>query len=108
MGSKTCNVERAKTVLLQNTKILYGIFGVIACSNYFPPRELLNEFLMGGIDSCDQDGRMPPWQPFALLPEEYVAIEAWWSELNPGTCTDRLAAANWSEWAVAVLESMDP
>ena len=51
-------VETAKLVLEADEAVLYGIFGLIGASVYFPPRDFLNEFLMVGNDPCDQDGRM--------------------------------------------------
>jgi len=100
----TGNIENAKTVLLENARVLYGIFGVVASSNYFPPRDLLNEFLMGGSDPCDQDERMAPWQPFALSPEEFAAVQQWWCELHPDAVTDALGATYWSEWTRELLD----
>ena len=35
-------VEGAKRVLKADEAVLYGIFGVIGASAYFPPREFLN------------------------------------------------------------------
>lgn len=46
------HINYAKRVLDENTKVLYGIFGVISGSGYFPPLPFLNEFLMAGSDSC--------------------------------------------------------
>ena len=48
-------VDAAKRVLAAGEAVLYGIFGVIGGSGYFPSLEFLNEFLMVGCDSCDQD-----------------------------------------------------
>src|SRR5262249_7930489 len=71
-------VDAAKQVLSADEAVLYGIFGIIGNSGYFPPREFLNEFLMVGSDPCDQDGRMGRWKPFALSPGEYDEVKAWW------------------------------
>src|SRR5262245_16266178 len=57
-------LDVAKQVLTADEQVLYGIFGHIGTSGYFPPYEFLNEFLMVGCDPCDQDGRMANWQPF--------------------------------------------
>lgn len=103
----TERAERAKAVLVENAKVRHGIFGAIAQSSYFPPREFLNEFLMAGTDLCDQDGRMAPWVPFSLSQEEFAAVEAWWREQHPGVLTDTLDAASWHDWAVEMLESRD-
>lgn len=65
------NVALAKRILSDNSKVLYGIFGIINTSGYFPPCSLLNEFLMAGNDPCDQDGRMKNWKPFKLSSEEH-------------------------------------
>jgi hypothetical protein len=51
-------LQLAKNVLLENATVLYGVFGVIEESGYFPPREFLNEFFMIGHDPCDQDRRL--------------------------------------------------
>lgn len=103
----TSKSERAKAVLLANMNVRFGIFGAVASSNYFPPHKFLNEFLLGGSDSCDQDGRMAPWQPFALTAKEFAVVEAWWRESHPGAVTDALDAESWREWAVGMLESRD-
>jgi hypothetical protein len=68
-------LQLAKNVLLENATVMYGVFGVIEESGYFPPREFLNEFFMSGHDPCDQDRRMKPWIPFAVSDEEYLAIK---------------------------------
>jgi hypothetical protein len=60
------SVETAKKVLTANTAVLYGIFGTIESSGYFPPSKFLNQFLAQGNDPCDQDGRMSKWPPFTL------------------------------------------
>jgi hypothetical protein len=75
-------INLAKKVLLENTKVLYGIFGIINTSGFFPPRGFLNEFLEGGSDPCDQDGRMDSWIPFELSESEYEIIKKWWRCLS--------------------------
>ena len=47
-------VEQAKDVLTKNANVLYGIFGVIAESGYFPPLPFLNEFFMVEVGVCDR------------------------------------------------------
>jgi hypothetical protein len=36
------SVELAKNILSENAQVLYGIFGQIESSGYFPPKEFLN------------------------------------------------------------------
>src|ERR1035437_3982398 len=71
-------VDAAKRVLADDEAVLFGIFGVIGTSGYFPPSAFLNEFFMHGNDPCDQDGRMKEWTPFTLSPEEYREVFSWW------------------------------
>ena len=97
-------LESAKRVLAANEAVLYGTFGVIGSSGVFPPREFLNVFLARGGDPCDQDGRMGRWEPFAVTPEEYPALLAWWSASHPGAAEDGLGAVCWDEWLQAVLD----
>jgi hypothetical protein len=99
------SLDRAKDVLERNEQVLYGIFGVIASSGFFPPRDFLNEFLLWGSDPCDQDGRMTPWIPFSLSVEAYDEIRNWWVANHPGTIEDSLGAATWNDW---VCELLDP
>jgi hypothetical protein len=100
-------VKTAKRVLEADEAVLYGIFGVIRGSGYFPLREFLNEFLMGGNDPCDQDGRMSGWQPFALSPEEYDEIKAWWAAGHPGAVASDLGVGCWSDWVQVIMNHMD-
>jgi hypothetical protein len=97
-------IDLTKKVLSENTKVLYGIFGVIDTSGYFPPLPFLNEFLMGGSDPCDQDGRMECWEPFELSAEEYAIILSWWQSKYPNTVENNLSAENWSDWVQEILE----
>ncbi|WP_444919627.1 hypothetical protein ACJJID_11575 [Microbulbifer sp. CnH-101-G] len=97
-------VERAKRVLTENSKVLYGIFGIVELSGYFPPHNFLNQFLMQGNDPCDQDGRMDNWPPFKLSSREYNLVKDWWCSINPGTVVDDLGEESWSDWAVEIIE----
>jgi hypothetical protein len=97
------NIALAKSVLSDNTKVLYGIFNIINTSGYFPPRSFINEFLMGGNDPCDQDGRMESWEPIELSAEEYSHILSWWQSKYPNTVEDDLGAENWSDWVQSIL-----
>ena len=56
------DIAKSKNILTENTNVLYGIFGIISTSGYFPSFYFLNEFLMQGSDPCDQDGRMEEWK----------------------------------------------
>ncbi len=98
-------IALAKKVLSENTKVLYGIFGIIEASGYFPPRDFLNEFFLGGSDPCDQDGRMESWLPFALSAEEYNLIQLWWHSKYPGTVVDSLNSESWNDWVQEILEN---
>jgi len=42
-------IALAKRVLTEDTKVLYGIFGIINTSGYFPPHKFLNEFFLIGM-----------------------------------------------------------
>ena len=98
------NVERAKDILLADSAVLYGIFGVIENSGHFPPDTFLNEFLMGGHDPCDQDYRMPSWKPFSLSHAEYAEVKDWWVILHPGTQESNLGADCWDDWIQEILD----
>ena len=97
-------LELAKNVLSENTKVLYGIFGVIESSGYFPPMAFLNEFLMVGHDPCDQDGRMDSWKPFSLSFDDYISLKKWWVANHPDAVEDSLGVDSWSDWALEVVE----
>ena len=99
------HIALAKQVLSENTKVLYGIFGIIDTSGYFPPRIFLNEFLMQGNDPCDQDERVESWQPFELSEAAYNLVVSWWQLKYPGAVVDSLNSENWSDWVQAVLEN---
>ena len=100
-------VEDAKRVLTDDEAVLYGIFGMIGHSGYFPTRELLNEFLMAGNDPCDQDGRMDSWLPFALQPDAYEEVKEWWIANHPGTVVSDLGQMSWDEWIEVILNPED-
>jgi hypothetical protein len=97
-------VDEAKRILIENSKVLYGIFGIVKGSGYFPPNEFLNQFLLKGSDPCDQDGRMKDWKPFALSSDNYLLVKEWWVRENPGTVEDSLGADDWMEWTLKILE----
>jgi hypothetical protein len=97
-------LDTAKRVLADDEAVLYGIFGVIGCSGYFPPRAFLNEFLKWGSDPCDQDGRISSWVPFALSPDEYNEVKAWWVAGHTGAIEDSLSAESWNDWVQEMLD----
>lgn len=98
------NIDNARRVLEENTKVLYGIFGIIDFSGYFPPLPFLNEFFIAGSDPCDQDGRMSCWRPFTLTISEYEEVKAWWVSSRPGTVESPLNSECWSDWIQEILE----
>jgi hypothetical protein len=100
-------VDAAKRVLTADEAVLYGIFGVIGGSGYFPPRQFLNEFLMAGCDPCDQDGRMGGWQPFTLSPGKYDDVKAWWMSGHLGAITSELGVESWNDWVQVILNPED-
>jgi hypothetical protein len=99
------HVALAKKILIENTKVLYGIFGIIDTSAYFPPLVFLNEFFMVGNDPCDQDGRMECWNPFKLNEAEYSQVFLWWQSTRPESVVDNLNTADWSDWVQEILEN---
>lgn len=98
------NINQAKRVLDENTKVLYGIFGVIDGSGYFPPLSFLNEFFLVGCDPCDQDERMGRWRPFTLTSSEYEVVKAWWVASRPNTIESQLGCECWGDWVQEILE----
>lgn len=98
------NIRYAKRVLEENTGVLYGIFGVISGSGYFPPLPFLNEFLLVGNDPCDQDGRMGRWRPFTLTLSEFEVVKAWWLASYPGSVESHLGCECWDDWVQEMLE----
>jgi hypothetical protein len=97
-------LAQAKKVLLANSIVLYGVFGVIEGSGYFPPRSFLNEFLLSEHDPCDRDSRMGRWEAFSLSDEDYLVLKQWWICRNPDTVEDSLGSNCWSEWVETVFE----
>lgn len=97
------SVDMAKRVLAADEAGLYGIFGIIGTSGYFPPRAFLNEFLERGYDPCDQDGRIDPWAPFTLTADEYVDVLSWWSSRHPGAVEDALGVESWQDWEQRII-----
>lgn len=97
-------IERAKKLLTENTKILYGIFGVVECSPFFPPCDFLNEFFQKGSDPCDQDSRMGNWEPFELNTQEYEALASWWLKNHPNSTINALGVKNWEDWQIIIIE----
>ena len=94
----------AKRILSDNSEVLYGIFGIIEVSGYFPPLAFLNEFLMKGSDPCDQDQRMDDWKPFEISEGEYADIKRWWIAMNPGAVEDALGEDCWEDWVQEILD----
>lgn len=97
-------VEKAKKVLLDDTRGLFGIFGIIETTGYFPPCSFLNEFFMEGHDPCDQDRRMESWESFLLSSSEYLELKEWWIAKHPGTEESSLDTECWDDWVQEVLE----
>lgn len=100
-------IIQAKRVLAENSKVLYGFFGVVENSGLFPPQDFINEFFLVGYDPCDQDGRMGGWSPFSLTQEEYTQVKEWWLQSHPGAREDSLGESCWDDWATALLERFD-
>jgi hypothetical protein len=101
------NVDEAKRILRTNSRILFGIFGTVESSGYFPPLNFLNEFFLEGSDPCDQDGRMFKWKPFKLTPDEYVATKDWWIDSHPDAIEDSLGETCWSDWVQRIIGNYD-
>jgi hypothetical protein len=97
-------IQTAQRILAADENVLYGIFGVVAASSFFPPHKFLNEFLVVGNDPCDQDNRMPSWNPFELSIDEYSDVKTWWISKHPGTTLSSLDVDNWDDWIQEVLE----
>jgi hypothetical protein len=97
------SVELAKQVLEDNQNVLYGVFGHVATSPWFPPARFLNEFLGVGHDPCDQDERMGHWKPFALTNDEYEEVKRWWLTNHPNSNEDELGVSSWDEWVFHLL-----
>ncbi len=97
-------IAQAKAVLAENSRVLYGIFGVVENSGVFPPRDFLNEFFLVGYDPCDQDGRMPSWSAFQLTVDEYAQVKEWWLQCHSGAREDSLGESCWNDWVIKLLE----
>lgn len=97
-------IERAIKVLTENTKVLYGFFGVVEQSPFFPPCSFLNEFFQKGFDPCDQDSRMRNWEPFELNLQEYEAVASWWLKNHPNSTINALEVKNWDDWQIKIIE----
>lgn len=97
------NIVKAISILDENSKVLYGIFGMIENSGYFPPCDFLNEFLLHGSDPCDQDYRMGEWKPFILTKQEYEVVKKWWYELHPEAIESHLDCECWDDWVQMIL-----
>jgi len=102
-----CSLEMARRVLAANEDVPFGIFGIISSCPYFPPRDFLNEFLMGGSDPCDQDGVIGGWLPFTVSPEEYRELLAWWQAAHPGAVASDLGVGCWDHWIQVILNPED-
>jgi hypothetical protein len=96
-------VITARRILGANKNVLYGIFGEVATSSFFPPHQFLNEFLMVGYDPCDQDNRMSNWKPFELSMDEYLEVQKWWMSEHPGTTVTSLGVDDWDAWIQEIL-----
>ncbi len=97
-------VTKVKKILSENSKVPYGIFGVIESTRYFPPRELLNQFLYKGYDPCVQYGKMNNWKPTVLNENQYSSIVEWWKIEHSNIKVDFLDKTDWNEWTNAILE----
>lgn len=96
--------DLATTILEENTKILYGIFGVVIASGFFPTWHILNGFFSQGNDPCDQDGCMEAWRPFELDEEEYFVLLEWWLTVYPNSRVESFGVESWDDWIVEVVE----
>ncbi len=101
------SVELAIKILKENSNVLYGVFGIIETTQYFPPKNFFNQFLEKGNDPCDQDGRMESWKPFNLNDIEYKEIKEWWLSKHPEVTVNSLGASSWNEWQSIILEKED-
>ncbi|MGY8769420.1 MAG: hypothetical protein ACKVH8_13460 [Pirellulales bacterium] len=99
-------VRLAKNVLKADIEGLYGVMGHVGNSDYPPPRKFLNEFFEEGHDSCDQDGRIPSWEPFSLDEDEYKEIKQWWINQYPDATEDSLGVESWGDWVFIILHEL--
>lgn len=97
------NVNKAISIIDENTKVLYGVFGIINGSGYFPPLDFLNEFFIRGSDPCDQDSRMGEWHPFSINADEYEEVKSWWMSFNEGAIESNLNCKCWDDWVQEIL-----
>lgn len=74
----------------------------------FPPHDILNAFLLSGIDSIAGE-QVQEWRPFELNEKEYAELWAWWKSRHPLCITDRLAVqdADYSEWFARAVIKME-
>lgn len=107
MQIKMNQLELAKHVIEGSVNVMFGTFGAIDSSAYFPPRTFLNEFLRSGSDPADQDGRMKDWIPFELNEENYERIKEWWIGDHPDSKEDYLGMNCWNDWIVEVIHGDD-
>ncbi|MBL9082915.1 MAG: hypothetical protein JNK76_13965 [Planctomycetales bacterium] len=100
-------VDAAKRVLTNSEAAGYGYFNHISPFGYFPPLEFLNQFLVLGHETWDQDGMHERWKPFELSPEEHCEVANWWIEKYPGTVVHDLGAKCWDDWLFQILHPDD-
>jgi hypothetical protein len=103
----THSTESAKAVLTASTQAGYGYFNHIAGTDYFPPRSFLNEFLLIGHETWDQDRMHPEWTPFVLSPDDYADVKAWWVASHPNAVESDLGAEGWDHWLGLILHPGD-
>ena len=87
--------QRVISILDKNRTVLHGAFTMI--ENTFPPREILNDFLLTSNDACDQDSKMAKWKSFSLLENSYSKVFNWWKEIYHQAKIKSLGSTNWSE-----------
>lgn len=104
LSGRVMSIALAKTVIRENSDVLYGIFSIIKFSGFFPPRDFLNTFFRQGSDPCDQDARMAGWVPFELTAAEYQSVFDWWLSIYPDARVDTLSACHWDEWCTEIIE----
>lgn len=65
-------------------------FRIIENGMYFPPIEVLNEYLGQGTDPADQDNVYPDWQPIKVDELTYQETKKWWLCKHPNAKEDWL------------------